>query len=61
MEDGFPFLYVSDCFLNILGWTEEELKSRFDNKFTNLVHPEDRHLVNDYVNQISYEAEDNTY
>ena len=53
LEKGLPFLYVSDCFLNILGWTEEELKSEFDNKFINLVHPEERQRINDYLKQIS--------
>ena len=52
-EEGFPFLHISERFLNILGWTEEEIKTKFDNKFMNLVHSEDYTLVDDYVAQIN--------
>ncbi len=40
-EEGFPFLYISDRFLEMLGWTKEEIESEFDNKFMNLIHPDD--------------------
>lgn len=52
-EAGFPFLYVSDRFLDILGWTEEEIKTEFDNKFMNLLHPDDRYLADEYVKSIT--------
>lgn len=52
-EEGFPFLHISERFLNILGWTEEEIKTKFHNKFMNLVHSEDHTLVDDYVAQIN--------
>ena len=42
LEDGYPFLYVSLKFLEMLGWSKEEIETRFDNKFMNMVHPEDR-------------------
>ena len=31
LEEGHPFLYISDRFLSILGWTREEIKTIFDN------------------------------
>lgn len=54
-EKGFPFLYVSDRFLNILGWTEEDIRTRFDNKYMNLVHPDDRQLILKYCNTVIQE------
>ena len=51
-EDGFPFLYISDRFLDILGWTREEIAEKFDNKFANMVHPDDQRLMMAYVEQI---------
>lgn len=42
LEDGYPFLYVSLKFQEILGWSKEEIETRFDNKLMNMVHPEDR-------------------
>lgn len=41
----FDFLYVSDRFLQIFGFTKQEIQELFDNKFLNMVHPDDRHLV----------------
>lgn len=51
-EEGYPFLYISDRFLDILGWTAEEIRTKFDNKFINLVHPDDRVLTDRYVDTI---------
>ncbi len=52
MEEGYPFLYVSKRFLDIFGWTREELYSEFDNKFINMLHPDDRILTKDYIYRI---------
>ena len=41
----FDFVYVSQRFLDIFGYTREEIKKEFDDKFMNMVHPEDRPLV----------------
>ena len=49
---GNPFLYISDRFLTILGWTREEIKTIFDNKFDNMLHPDDRNLSTDYTARI---------
>ena len=44
-EDGFRFLYVSQGFLSLFGYTESELKLRFDGKLLNMIHPDDRKTV----------------
>lgn len=43
-KEGYPFLYVSSKFLDIIGWTKEEIETEFDNKLMNMIHPEDRDL-----------------
>lgn len=48
-DEGFSFLYMNDRFLDILGWTKEEIKEKFDNKFANLVHPDDQGMMKAYV------------
>ena len=40
-ENGYPFAYISDRFLEILGWEREEFAARFDNRYTALIHPDD--------------------
>ena len=40
-ENGYPFVYISDRFLEILGWEREEFAARFDNCYTALLHPDD--------------------
>ena len=52
LEEGHPFLYISNRFLAILGRTREEIRTIFDNKFDNMLHPDDRNLSSDYVTRI---------
>ena len=52
LEEGHPFLYTSDRFLAILGWTREEINTIFDNKFDNMLHPDDRNLSAKYAARI---------
>ena len=52
LEEGHPFLYISDRFLAILGWTREEIKTKFHNKFDNMLHPDDRNLSTEYTTRI---------
>ena len=52
LEEGHPFIYISDRFLAILGWTREEIKTEFHNKFDNMLHPDDRHLSAKYTARI---------
>lgn len=60
-EPGFPFTYISDRFLSILGWTEEEIRTEFDNKFQNLIHPEDMALSDAYVHMVDSEIDSLEY
>lgn len=39
------FLYISQRFLDIFGYTREEIAEQFDNKFANMIHPDDRILL----------------
>lgn len=54
---GFEFLYVSDRFLQIFGYTRKELQDLFDNKFMNMVHPDDRPLVSNGVVELEQKDE----
>ena len=38
----YDFLYVSNRFLDMLGYTRREIKELFDDKFSRMIHPEDR-------------------
>ena len=40
-EKGFPLMYMSQRFLDILGWTQKEIAERFHNKYIRLVYPAD--------------------
>lgn len=40
-ENGFPLVYMSQRFLDILGWTKKEIAERFNNKYIRLVYPAD--------------------
>ncbi len=52
MTEGFPFIYVTDRFLKLFGWTRQELKTNFNNKFMSMIHPEDKKLIKSYVERI---------
>ncbi len=41
-SEGFPLAFVSDSFLDVVGWTREQLRDELDNKYLNIVAPEDR-------------------
>ena len=46
-EEGFPFAYISDRFCEIVGFTREEIKEKFDNRMANMLHPDDRRNIVD--------------
>ncbi len=56
-KEGYPFLYISDSFLKVVGWSKQEISEIFDGKFINMVMPEDMHLFNGLVNQIEDEGQ----
>ena len=35
-DEGYPFLFMSDDFLNTLHWTQKEIETKFDNKLVNM-------------------------
>lgn len=41
----FEFTYISNRFLEIFGYTREQVKELFDDKFINMIHPDDRERV----------------
>ena len=48
LGDGFSFLYMSESFLEMTGYTEAQIRTLFDNKLINMVHPNDvQNLVED--------------
>ncbi len=51
-EEGYPFLYISESFEKAVGWTKDEIETLFDNKFINLIYPEDMHLFDGLLEQI---------
>lgn len=61
LKDGYPFLYISQHFLSIVGWTRDEIREKFDDKFSNLIHPDDREPVDEYVEQVSQQAAAHDY
>ena len=58
-EEGYPFLYVSDRFCEMFGWTREEIKSKFDNKFINMLRPEDTETLVEYVEMLRQSSNEN--
>lgn len=60
-SQGYPFRYMSERFLEILGWTEEEIQTKFHNSFLDLVHPDDRELTLHYENRICAPANGDKY
>lgn len=41
-DEGYSFLFLSDNFLDTLGWTKKEIEQNFDNKLINMFHPYDK-------------------
>lgn len=51
-EDGFPFIFISDRFLELLGWTREEIETKFHNHFIEMLHPDDRDIIDVFIAKI---------
>lgn len=56
IDDGYPFLYLSERFYQMTGWTKEEIQSEFDNEFVNMLHPDDRTIACQYQELIRQES-----
>lgn len=50
------FMHISRRFLDIFGYTREEIKERFDDKFINMVHPDDREVVKKSMSELEQNA-----
>ena len=50
-DDRFTILRINDGFLNLLGYTHDELSSVFSNSYLSLIHPDDRQQVLDLTHQ----------
>ena len=48
----YDFIYISERFLELFGYTREEIKKKFDNKFVNMIHPDDRAKVAEGVKDL---------
>ncbi len=53
VEDGMRFLYVSPTFEEMVGYTWEQIEERFDNRLINMIHPGDRHMVEEQSRDIA--------
>ncbi len=41
-KDGFKLQFLSQSFLDVVGWTKEEIEQELNNEYLNIVAPEDR-------------------
>ncbi len=58
-ESGCPFLYINDRFLKMLGWTKEEIKTKFDNKLFNMLHQQDKDAIKQYSELLKQDGDEN--
>ena len=45
VDDGFQFYFISDGFLAMVGYTAQEIREKFDNRFINMVHHDDVEIL----------------
>lgn len=51
-DDDFEFLFISQNFLDLTGYTREEIRIEFDNRMHNMTHPADRQMVRDWAHEL---------
>ncbi len=52
--DDDQFMYVSQNMLDMLGYTEQEFRKKFNNRFSELIYPEDREsTLSSIIDQVS--------
>lgn len=44
-DEHFTLIHMSDSFLNMFGYTQEEIYERFQNRYLNMIEPQDREAV----------------
>ncbi len=52
VDGGFEFYFISEGFLGLVGYTAEEIKEKFDNRFINMVHRDDVEILMQRTNEI---------
>ncbi len=58
MNNGaLSFVYMSNRFVEILGWSRDEIRSRFANSMINMVHPADWKLVEEALDKLEENGE----
>ncbi len=60
-KEGCPFIYIGDHFQEIVGFTKEEIATEFDNKYNNLIWPEDTEAMDIYEQMLQKKGEGNVY
>ncbi len=45
VNEAYDFLYISNTFLRMVGYTAQEIREQFDNRMLRMVHPEDAALL----------------
>ncbi len=60
VDEGYPFLFVSKSFEELVGYTAEQLKSELDNKFVNLIFPDDIEVFESFEHDIEKNGSSST-
>ena len=51
-DDGFSLLYISQGFLGMFGYTENEIRVEFGNRLLGMIHPDDRERVKQEAHEL---------
>ena len=51
-DENLEFRYVSKNFLEMTGYTQQELETDFENKYINMIHPDDRPLIKQKIDAL---------
>lgn len=54
---NYDFIYISNRFLEILDYSRNEINELFDDKFINLIHPDDQNRVIKTTNELSHNSD----
>ncbi len=60
-DKGCPFTFIGDHFLEIVGYTREEIKNEFENLYSNLLWHEDADKISTYEQMLEMRGKGNIY
>ncbi len=60
-KPGCPFIFIGEQFVELLGWTREEIQNDFDNLYDNLIWDEDKYARETYANMLKMRGKGNAY